>query len=595
MAEYKKEITLRDLNESDRRVNAASGGEIGRAKQAWVDAKAIYDSKDSTPEQKTAAQEAMTAANNRANAAREQYGSYNGGTSGTDYIPVDNSGNSFSGGYSAVAYNPDGSGGKSYEQLKSEWNDYSEKWYRTGSQSSGKAWQNGYSTAMNVRSKANVIRQQMQANENAMATADDAYRAVLQNENENLAKWLGGSTTYNEDKGRWETWNPNVGYGYNMNGTQANIRNAWKNYYGYTDDQIENWAKDTSRYYNFVDVMAPARNTIDESSGFTGQYAQFVNGPYIPGTHYTAMEDVYGDGFGDEGAFVSRPQYDKKGNIIQFAPALKGNNSASAYTQQFLPVPVNGVLTGHGPGVSAMDPNTGSNNAAGQRAYYQNYGRYAGGKGASGGGSVGSYEDYLRQLYASALEAQLKSLESGYQTNLSELDASQTAIDSAYKEQKRQTSGENARQSAAWREVANAYGLNSGAVGQANLAQRNQLQSNLNALNAAQASARTELQRQRLLLGQQYQSAIEQAVEENNSQLALNLYQEAVRAEEAIRQQEQFYANLALQYGKSMSSFAKNTDSMSMEAQFSLIEEAVKNGYISEAQALYWAQQLGLV
>ena len=84
-------------------------------------------------------------------------------------------------------------------------------------------------------------------------------------------------------------------------------------------------------------------------------------------------------------------------------------------------------------------------------------------------------------------------------------------------------------------------------------------------------------------------------MEENNSQLALNLYQEAVRAEEALQQQNQFYANLALQYGKSMTSFAKNTGSLSLEEQFSVIESAVKNGFISEAQAMTWAQQMGLV
>ncbi len=132
-------------------------------------------------------------------------------------------------------------------------------------------------------------------------------------------------------------------------------------------------------------------------------------------------------------------------------------------------------------------------------------------------------------------------------------------------------------------------------MGQAKLAQNNQLQSDLNKLNAAQAAARTELQRQRILLGQQYQSAIEQAVEENNSQLAMSLYQEAVRAEEALQQQNQFYANLAFQYGKSMANFAKSTGAISLEEQFNIIEDAVKNGFISEAQAMVWAQEKGLM
>ena len=83
-------------------------------------------------------------------------------------------------------------------------------------------------------------------------------------------------------------------------------------------------------------------------------------------------------------------------------------------------------------------------------------------------------------------------------------------------------------------------------------------------------------------------------MEENNSQLALSFYQEAVRVEEAVRQQEQFNANLALQYGKSMVNFAGSTGSLSLEEQFDVIEDAVKNGFITEAQALRWAQEMGL-
>ena len=117
-------------------------------------------------------------------------------------------------------------------------------------------------------------------------------------------------------------------------------------------------------------------------------------------------------------------------------------------------------------------------------------------------------------------------------------------------EQKRQTTGDAAQSAANWREMANAYGLNSGAIGQANLAQSNQLQSNLNTLGTAQAAAQEEIERQRTLLGKQYQAAINEAKANNNYQLAQALYQEAVRAEEALRQQEQYNSNLALQYAQ---------------------------------------------
>ena len=68
-----------------------------------------------------------------------------------------------------------------------------------------------------------------------------------------------------------------------------------------------------------------------------------------------------------------------------------------------------------------------------------------------------------------------------------------------------------------------------------------------------------------------------------------------MRAEESLQQQEQFYANLSLQYGKSMMSFAKNAGTMSNEAKFALIEEAVRNGFISDSQAMALAQYFGYV
>ena len=99
---------------------------------------------------------------------------------------------------------------------------------------------------------------------------------------------------------------------------------------------------------------------------------------------------------------------------------------------------------------------------------------------------------------------------------------------------------------AGWREVANAYGLNSGAIGQAALAMSNQRQSNLNTLSRARAAAQAEIQRQRSLLGKEYQSAINQALAENNYAKASALYEEAVRAEELLWEKEKYYTSLAL-------------------------------------------------
>ena len=62
------------------------------------------------------------------------------------------------------------------------------------------------------------------------------------------------------------------------------------------------------------------------------------------------------------------------------------------------------------------------------------------------------------------------------------------------------------------------------------------------------AAAQAEIERQRTLLGQQYRLQINQALAENNMNKAEMLYEEAVRVEEALREQEQFYANLIPKY-----------------------------------------------
>lgn len=158
------------------------------------------------------------------------------------------------------------------------------------------------------------------------------------------------------------------------------------------------------------------------------------------------------------------------------------------------------------------------------------------------GGYGAGYSGYLNQMYDEALKAQLAQLEASYQQNVSDLDASRVELDNAYREQKRQTMGTAERDAAAWREMANAYGLNSGAIGQAALAQNNQRQSNLNALETDQAAAIAEIERQRLLLGQQYQQQINAAIAENNFEKANALYQEAVRLDEKAKSAKSGYS-----------------------------------------------------
>ena len=471
-------------------------------------------------------------------------------------------------GYSGGA---DGSQATSIGGLPAE---YVQQWaeeYRKRNYSPVNGWDNGYSTDMNLRSMANFIRQQMQANSDAWATADAETRQYLQDQNQQLAKILeqnngGAQSVYNEALGRWETGNANLGYGYNVG--QYNDPEWYKNVYGMTDDQIEKYRNDTDRYRNFVDQRV-IRNWVDDSSGYTGIYSQFVNGPFgqllsggTKNTNPWIYTDAIGDGFNDAAdSYV--PVVDGNGNIIPQAPALKNANDISDYTRQFTSwVDENGVIQpGTLPGGNVGGGAYGAGGAVNPYQYDPASDTYTGadysnvhgdprnialeklsGLSASGGSSgtgSGGLQDYINQMYDASLKSQLAQLEAAYQESLAELEKSQTETDAAYNEQKRQAQGDAERSAANWRELAMAQGLNTGAMGQAALAQNNQLQSNLNTLSTAQQQALDNIRNQRTLLGKQYQLQILQAQADNDFERAQALYSEAVRMDEILREQEQ--------------------------------------------------------
>ena len=108
-------------------------------KQAWAEANAAGD------------REAMTRANQQAEAIRAQAG-YVGGSDGSGYTRL---------GAGVQA-------GQSAEEVQ-KWVDQ----YRYTNYSDRNGWINGFSTDMNLRSMANYIRQQMQANSDAWADPGD--------------------------------------------------------------------------------------------------------------------------------------------------------------------------------------------------------------------------------------------------------------------------------------------------------------------------------------------------------------------------------------------------------------------------------------
>lgn len=595
------------LSTQDLQLSAEQQQQILNLKQQYANSQASGDAAG------------MEAAHRKAEAIRAGYG-YSGG--------LDGSGRN-AGGISA--------------DLVAKWLEDYKAANTTYSHNKGYAdWSNGYGVNMNLRSMANYVRQQMQANENAMTGADAATREYLHDQNLQLAQLLakyngGAQSTYNEALGRWETDNANLGYGYNVG--QYNDPAFYQKVYGMTPEEMEKYRNDTDRYRNFVD-QSIVRNWQDESSGYTGVYAPYVNGPLLRGMgssgYYSEPEyDAQGDGFMDE-YDTYEILYDKDGNIVKKTPFIKPYmQSVSDYTRQHSQwVDENGIIRANGRSMGLSEQNGGNGMYAGNvyrnpdyvydadtgtgsfsDPYYMNllseYSRavrdngevpaaigtvspaaapvipavnpvtpaaapisgepvaepqrvvqdrvnatpsigYTGG-GVSGGASAsgsysggsglpsyegGSITDYINQVYDAQNAQEIAALAKAYEQSMAELNTAENEAAAQYAESRRQAAGASDRNIANWNELAVAQGLNSGAIGQARLAQNNQLQSDLTTLLAAEAANQAEIENQRALLAKEYEFAIAQAQAANDYERAMALWEEAVRVDGQLTSQQ---------------------------------------------------------
>ena len=242
-----------------------------------------------------------------------------------------------------------------------------------------------------------------------------------------------------------------------------------------------------------------------------------------------------------------QPQNSIAATSTDSAPASSAAAPAAGAAQGNTPeAPANGQSTAPATGTGDTTTSTTPDTSGGQSLWerYQDYLKKLGGYKTP---TPNSQEDYIRQMYEANLAANKSQLESDYNQNLSDLGAEESKLGQTYYEQMRQAQAESDRNRQAFQEYANARGLNSGTGGQAELANQNQLSANLNTLRQSEAEKRAEVERQRVLLGQQYQSAIQKAQAENDLAKAKALYEEAVRVDEAISSASQADADRAMQ------------------------------------------------
>ena len=233
----------------------------------------------------------------------------------------------------------------------------------------------------------------------------------------------------------------------------------------------------------------------------------------------------------------------------------------------------------------------GAGSSAGGGTIYDWYRKYLNQLGDYKTPSATSQEEMIRKMYEASLAANKSQLESDYNQNLSDLGAEEGKLGGIYYEQQRQAQAEADRNRQAFQEYANARGLNSGTGGQAELAQQNQLAANMNNLRQSEAEKRAEIERQRQLLGQQYQSAIQKAQADNDLNLAKALYEEAVRVDESLTSAAKADADRALQMFNILNSSVMSSAGSNASAYAELL--GISGGNTEQLNEMYnKAQQI---
>lgn len=153
-------------------------------------------------------------------------------------------------------------------------------------------------------------------------------------------------------------------------------------------------------------------------------------------------------------------------------------------------------------------------------------------------------EDYINKMYDASLESEKAGLKQNYEQDTANLTAEQEKARKQTDANLTRTYVEAEKARKNYAEVQNAYGLTSGAMAQARLAQDNQLQGDLTAIRAAQQNIDAGIERERSVLAQQYSAAIQQAQANNDLARAQALFEAAQAEEDRLRQQQAGAADL---------------------------------------------------
>lgn len=152
--------------------------------------------------------------------------------------------------------------------------------------------------------------------------------------------------------------------------------------------------------------------------------------------------------------------------------------------------------------------------------------------GQYGYGGIDDMTQYLENMFAQNLEAELSALANAYNKNVAELESQNDRIAEQYRAARNQAAAQNALETQAMNERALATGLNTGTSGQIALAQNMAYQGNLGNLWAQEAQQQAESDRMMAQMLNDYNASVNQTTAAINAQKAQAIYNELIRQQE---------------------------------------------------------------
>ena len=274
---------------------------------------------------------------------------------------------------------------------------------------------------------------------------------------------------------------------------------------------------------------------------------------------------------------------DKAGNVTDL-----GAMSAVDARRQAWGLPINGVSAEMQNYLQLMEPEQQTTDP-----YALLASQYKLGNSKSGGNSNVDYGDafqYIRDMYDANSASQLAALKSTYEQNVLDYQAQDDLISAEAQRQRNQAASQNDLQRMYMNEMGIMQGLNTGATGQMALAQSAALQGSFADIGAQEQQALADSALERSKLKVQYSAAVDQAIAQNNYELANALYQEYVRQDNLAQQKAA--AALEQQNWLAQFNYQKEQDALAQQnwqAQFDYQKAQDDLNYQLTLQKLYGA------